>query len=125
MTVALTDSLADTICERLMEGESLRSVCADKAMPSRATVLRWMGSDPAFEAKCAHARILQADAIFDEMQSIADDGNPTDVQRAKLRISTMQWRASKLAPKKYGERITHQGDNDADPVSLSLGVRFV
>ena len=126
MTVELTDALSDEICERLIEGESLRSICSDKDMPSRATVLRWMGADAAFEAKCARARVLQADTLFEELQSIADEGNPDDVQRAKLRVSVMQWRASKLAPKKYGDRITHQGDDDADPIKTktNLTVKF-
>ena len=35
-----------------------------------------------------------------QIQSVADTGNPDDVQRAKLRVSALQWRAAKLAPKK-------------------------
>jgi hypothetical protein len=31
--------IAEAICDRLVNGESLRAVCADPAMPARATVL--------------------------------------------------------------------------------------
>jgi hypothetical protein len=34
--------IAETICERLVNGESLRAICADPAMPARATVFRWL-----------------------------------------------------------------------------------
>lgn len=107
-----SDVVAEEIVRRLMEGESMRTICLDSDMPHRSTVIRWMADDDAFATKCARARELQADAIFDEMQEIADSGNPEDVQRAKLRISTMQWRASKLAPKKYGDKLdlNHGGE---------------
>jgi hypothetical protein len=106
-----TQAVADEICERLIEGASLRSICGDENMPHRSTVLRWLEADEAFAAKYARARELQADALFEDMQDVADAGNPDDVQRAKLRVATMQWRASKLAPKKYGERqeVAHTG----------------
>ncbi len=30
------------ICDRLEEGESLRAICSDARMPSRATIFRWI-----------------------------------------------------------------------------------
>lgn len=111
MTIEYTEALADTICERLMDGESMRSICSDEGMPSRTTLFRWMTDNEEFGTKCARAREIQADAIFDKMQEVADTENAEDVQRAKLRVSTMQWRASKLAPKRYGDKLdlSHSG----------------
>ncbi len=37
-----TEALAAKICRRLAEGESLRAICRDKAMPDEATVPRWL-----------------------------------------------------------------------------------
>jgi hypothetical protein len=37
-----SDKIAEAICERLLNGESLRAICADPAMPARATVFRWL-----------------------------------------------------------------------------------
>lgn len=88
-----------------MGGESLRTICADANMPSRTTVIRWQTENAEFGAKCARAREEQAHAIFEEIQEVADKGNPDDVQRAKLRVSTMQWRAAKLLPKVYGDKV--------------------
>ena len=34
--------IAMTICLRLVNRESLRSICADPRMPAKATVCRWL-----------------------------------------------------------------------------------
>lgn len=117
MTWVLDDTLTERICAGLMDGKSLRRLCEEDGMPDRSTVHRWMAADPEFATKCARAREIQADTIFEDLQSVADEGNPEDVQRAKLRVSTMQWRAAKLAPKKYGDAVQMKHtDADGGPV---------
>ncbi len=68
-----TEALAAGFCRRLAEGETLRSVCRDDAMPGKTTVLRWLGDkkNADFRDQYAHARELQADALFDEALEIA------------------------------------------------------
>lgn len=117
--------VADVICNRLADGESLRTICADDAMPHRATVFRWLAADEAFRDQYAAAREAQAETLFEEMLEIADDssgdvklvgkdGEEREVcdgefvQRSKLRVDTRKWMASKLAPKKYGDQIEHK-----------------
>lgn len=138
-----TDALALIICERLVDGESLRAICRDEDMPNRSTVFRWLASDEEFATKYARARVLCADALEELSQEVADDGtndwmerrseaekgagvmtgwvlNGEHVQRSKLRVSTLQWRASKLNPKKYGDKITqeHSGP-DGGPMQIT------
>ena len=48
--------IAETICDRLAEGESLRAICADSAMPARATVFRWLARNEEFRRSYAIAR---------------------------------------------------------------------
>lgn len=107
-----TTALADIICERIADGESLRSVCRDDAMPAKSTVLAWLADDDksAFRTKYAQAREIQADGFVDEMVEIADDGtndwmekknadgettgwqeNGEALRRSQLRIATRQW----------------------------------
>lgn len=121
-----TEELAETICLRLAEGESLRSVCRDDGMPCKKTVLRWISRLPEFRAQYVRAKEEGAEAIAEEMFDIADDGtndwmekldkdgeavgyqlNGEHVQRSKLRIDTRKWYLSKIMPKKYGDRIQH------------------
>lgn len=115
----------DTICERLADGESLRSICSDDDMPNKATVFRWLGSDENLSDQYARARESQADAIFDEILDIADDArndwmerggeddagyqaNGEHIQRSKLRIDARKWMAGKLRPKVYGDKIQQE-----------------
>ena len=72
-----TEALAAKICQRLAEGETLRSVCRDEAMPSKTTLLRWLADERNvdFRDQYAHAREMQADALFDEALEIADDAS--------------------------------------------------
>lgn len=111
-----TQEIADIICERLADGESLRSICRDPEMPGTTAVCKWLIRIPAFAEQYARARELQADALFDENLDIADDGrndwmlrqgtlvpNNEAVQRSRLRIDTRKWMAGKLRPKKYGD----------------------
>ncbi len=121
-----TAALAARLCLRLAEGETLRAICRDEAMPDKATVLRWLADEAKadFRDQYAHARDMQADALFDEALEIADDASgdwSTDkdgrkvldhehVQRSRLRVDTRKWAAGKMAPKRYGDKIQHTGD---------------
>lgn len=64
-----------------------------------------MNSDASFAATIARAREAGQDALTAETIDIADDATEENVQSAKLRIWARQWYASKLAPKKYGDKI--------------------
>ncbi len=69
-----TEVLVAQICWRLAEGETLRSICRDPAMPHKATILRWLADKKKadFRDHYAHAREMQADALFDEALGIPD-----------------------------------------------------
>lgn len=134
---AYTHRLADMICLRLSDGESLRKICLDPKMPSQTTVFRWLGDEKhdRFRERYARARELQADAIFDEILDIADDGsndwmtdkdaeegtkyNGDAVQRSRLRVDARKWMAGKLAPKKYGDATTiKHADADGEKIEV-------
>lgn len=104
-----TKAVADSICEQIAQGRSLRSICQSKTMPSMATVMNWLAINDVFLEQYARAREAQADALFDEIIDIADNSDNESVQVAKLRIDARKWMAGKLKPKKYGDssRIDH------------------
>src|SRR5450830_1331321 len=109
-----SQALADQICARLIEGESLRAICLDESMPSLSAVFGWLakGERQDFAQQYARARELQAEKLFDEIIAIADDGQNdtyTDpesgavrvdhdvIARSKLRVDARKWAAAKLA----------------------------
>jgi hypothetical protein len=67
-----SDEIAMTICSRLINGESLRAICADPGMPAKATVCRWLARNAEFRSQYALARELQMDRFADEMLEIVD-----------------------------------------------------
>jgi hypothetical protein len=134
-----TQEIADRICEKIADGLSLRSICLDEEMPNKATVFRWLAAKKEFSDQYARAREAQADTLADEMLDIADDGdndwmerkvggasvgwqeNGEAIGRSRLRLDTRKWIASKLKPKKYGEKVDMQHTGpDGGPVSLHV-----
>jgi len=120
--IEYTEELAERICERLIEGESMYQIEADPDMPSRHTMMRWNAKNEDFATRCARARIPQADGAHDKMTDIENgvlEGR-IDPAAARVVVSSMQWRAAKLAPKKYGDKQehTHLGP-EGGPVCLS------
>lgn len=118
-----TQEIADAILDRLASGESMSKICTGKGMPHRITVIRWMGSNPEFATRCARAREIQADVMDDRILEVADNvlKGKVDSQSAKVAISAFQWRASKLAPKVYGDlqKLEHSGA-DGKPFSITV-----
>lgn len=120
-----TPELAAEICAELAQGYSLRTVCKPDERPSVVTVFNWMRKFPEFVKQYEKAKEEAADALAEEILDIADDGtndwmeklgkdeqpigwqiNGEHVQRSRLRVDSRKWIASKLKPKKYGERST-------------------
>lgn len=115
-----TPKLADALCERLSLGESLRAICASKDMPNRSTVMRWQDENADFAAKCARARVWQADHMDDLILETANACTPETAVADRVKISAYQWRASKLQPKKYGDKVTLDGDGQGGPIGLAV-----
>lgn len=128
-----SEDLARAICERLMDGESLRSICLDEATPGKTTIFRWLNANAEFRDQYVKAREVQAESIADELIDIADDGhndwmeknfgedtrwveNGEAIRRSALRIDTRKWVAARLLPKKYGDKLALGGDKSMDPI---------
>lgn len=107
------EAVADAICERLADGESLRSICRDDDMPAKSTVFKWLGLIPAFADQYARARETQADSLADDIVDIADDKGlePND---KRVRIDARKWLAGKLRPKAYGDKVAVVGGDKTD-----------
>jgi hypothetical protein len=80
------------------------------------------------------AREDQADTLADEIQAIADqmpmettdkDGNtrfdPSYINWMRLRVDARKWTASKLKPRKYGDRVELAGDKE-NPLQINAQI---
>lgn len=122
-----TQKIADEVCRRLAEGESLREISRSEGMPPESTVRRWFVSDVnGFAAQYARARDAQAEFWADQLLDVADDGsndwmerndpdnpgwqaNGEAILRSRLRVDTRKWLLSKVLPKKYGDKLEVTG----------------
>jgi hypothetical protein len=132
-----TKQMADIICIRLSEGESLKEIVRTEGMPDRATVYRWLLEQPAFCDMYTRAREEQADTLADEIIAIADEspevneirdkhGDVVDIKidsgyvaYQKQRIEARKWTAMKLKPKKYGDKLELAGDPNS-PLKVEI-----
>lgn len=128
-----SEDIAVEICDRLAKGESLKSICVDKHLPSDRTVRTW-ASDPKhpFSPQYTKAREVGYLRMADELLDISDDGtndwmerrgkegeglayaiNGEAIARSRLRVDTRKWLLSKMLPKVFGDKVVNelQGPN--------------
>jgi len=99
-----TQELADEICERHSNGESLVDIGNDPAMPSRATIYRWQDERQEFKTQCARARARCGDYQDHLIAKDIEGCTAENAHAVKVRISGRMWRAAKMAPDRYGDR---------------------
>jgi hypothetical protein len=119
-SLEFSQEVADHICEQIAEGRSLRAILReDENLPASSTIFKWLAHNESFAEQYARAREAQADSLFDEILTIADDGlndsytdeegnvrtNQDVIARSRLRVDARKWMAGKLRPKVYGEKI--------------------
>ena len=134
--------IAQQMCEQLSEGIPLREICRQEGFPAWRTVYDWMRKDPDLSTAIAYARDVGYDALAEDCLRIADnpqlgeevsesetpdgvdeDGNTVMKKTVtikkvdmlghrKLQIETRLKLLAKFNPKKYGDRVTHAGDDD-------------
>ena len=100
-----SEATADEIVRRMIEGENVSKICSEEGMPSRATVYGWFDRHPEFRTRCARAYEALADHLVDKIEQMADAATAADIEQVKLKISVAQWRAMKVAPRMYGDRV--------------------
>ncbi|MEE9541203.1 MAG: terminase small subunit protein [Candidatus Thorarchaeota archaeon] len=137
-----TQDIANRLCEQLAEGVSMQRACEPDDMPCKRTVFNWLATNEPFLHQYESAKAECADHLAEQMIEIADDGtndymerqnsdgsthevvNSEHIQRSRLRIDARKWIASKLKPKKYGDKTIHAGDED-NPLRVSGTVNFI
>ena len=107
-----TQELADKICETIStSSKGLRTICSENDITT-PTLLKWLSENEQFSIQYARAKQMQADLLIDEIISISDhseeDHTPFTggnvVNRDRLKVDTRKWLASKLYPKRYGDK---------------------
>lgn len=127
----------DGICALTAECVPMRTIAADVGV-SWATLAAYINANPERIEQYARAREAQADKFVEDIIQIADDGSRdtyidengnvrTDqevIARSRLRVDARKWLASKMAPKKYGEKIEadvkHSGSLEVTQIKRTI-----
>ncbi len=129
---AYTDAFADYICDKIASSDKgLQTLLEqEENMPHPSMCYRWLHQFPYFREKYTRAREQQADYLADKIIEIAstpiemiiqEDGvngygaysktTKSDAyNHRRLLIDAMKWKASKLAPQKYGDKVDITSD---------------
>jgi hypothetical protein len=119
-----TGNLADLICTRIALGNSLRRVCLADDMPDITTIIRWTRENKEFCQQYDRACVDRGNHLAEEALEIADqtpetepvkdkDGKVLDgmklhsayVAWQKNRVDARRWFASKMSPKRFGDKV--------------------
>jgi hypothetical protein len=118
-----SETLADDICERIAKGKSLINICTELSL-SYSQVMVWLKNYTYFTDNYARAREAQADWYADEIISVIDNAKSdrNEIERARIKVEALKWVASKLKPKKYGDKLDLTSDGDRVPIPIYGGL---
>jgi hypothetical protein len=102
-------SFTETIGSRIIEGmaadgRTLADILRDPGMPSRHTVAGWFDLHPEFYARYLRARESLADHLVERMIEIAANSTSETAAADRVKLSALQWAASKYKPRSYGDK---------------------
>lgn len=137
--------LAELICTRLANGESLRKICATEGFPSPSTILEWAKYPdellrPGFQDQYIKAKTIGYHMMADEIIEIADDSGKDrikktlpsgkvievidrdNIQRDKLRVESRFKIISKTLPE-YADKVQVEHTGTIDLVGRLANAR--
>lgn len=126
-----TKKITDEICTRIADGESLRSICNDKHLPEKSSVLLWVvtgrlieGTESKFSDQYHASREAAGYSHADEALALRHElrEGSLDPQTAKVILDALKWGAERMAPKSHSARqeIDHRSsDGSMTPSQLT------
>lgn len=124
--------VADLVLHGMRSGMSAFKAC-QAAGVNQSTFNLWLNDDADLAAEYARAREDLIERMANEVLELSDvdvglqpDGKRdwAAVQKHKLQVDTRKWLLSKLAPKKFGDKLELSGDPDR-PLAIQKIERVV
>ena len=100
--MAITRDEALRIIEQLYTTKSLKQALGNDATKSRY-FYEFLAQNPDIDRLYGRAQQARAEILADEIIEIADTED--DANRARVRVDSRKWYASKMQPHKYGDRL--------------------
>jgi hypothetical protein len=122
------------VCDMIATShKGIQTICNEVGLSSR-TFYNWLEANEANLQRYTRAREAQADLLVEEMIQLSDtrigdlletdigqQGNSANVQRSRLQVETRKWIASKLRPKKYGDKVEVENSGEVKVITANFG----
>jgi terminase small subunit-like protein len=133
-SVEYSQAIAQEICNAIASStKGIGRLCRENPhWPDRSNIYKWCFMHSLFRDQYAQAKCLQVDWLVEEALEIAYDGTRDTyvdekngqercdnewVARSRLKVDTIKWYASKLAPKLYGDKKESDEKDGSDFIS--------
>ena len=116
--------LADEICRRICNGESLASICKDTHMPERQNVWVWRTKNPEFRDMCATAIQIKGEGVVDSMDEIEEQMIRGEIEGSvgNAILGNRRWKASKFYIRVFGDKT--QTENVTTNLNINTEVKL-
>jgi transposase-like protein len=116
-----TEEIWTRMLARITAGETVVKVCRDEGIDF-TTFWYWLRTRPELAQEYDRAKAAQLEMMMDSIIQHAEDlpdlPDPAQVAAKRLSVDTRRWVASKLLPKKYGDRVQQDVQLTVDYASL-------
>jgi hypothetical protein len=118
------ETLREEIGDRIVAGDSLRSLGAEADMPSAATLYAWFRRWPDFAREVSRACDIREDWLNDRMIDICERNGPFGLAATKRQAAPLQQAVNRLA-KRPGWKALRQARADQSATRSSRGTAHV
>ena len=111
-------TIASKICGLVIEGFSLKKIGAMDRMPDTRTIHNWFHDHPEFREAYDDAKVLQMDTLGDRLLDIPEE-TKFNIPEGVLLSNNIKFLMTKLAHRKYGDKVTIGGDKN-EPIQINV-----
>jgi exopolyphosphatase/pppGpp-phosphohydrolase len=114
------------ICEAILQPKPQRVIAEDLGVSS-GSLVAWIAADPERSARVREARAQTALMWDDKATHVIEEAKDQfELAKAKELAHHYRWRASKIAPREYGDKVdVNHGGQDGNPVNMNWSIDFV
>lgn len=110
--VQYSKTLVDLICQKIVEGQTLKAICEEPGFPPYHVLAKWRRNHPYCQESIEQARQDRAEWLVEEARELVDTPQPMtgdELKKVKEQVEIRKWTASKEAPTKYGNKVELTG----------------
>jgi hypothetical protein len=121
------DAIMEELMSEIANGKDLSQLLLkdkDPRFPSYKAIRSWIAQSTKYQKMWATAKMAQAECEFEKTSEIYDQlmSRQLDPKAAKVGLDIIRWRASRLYPKKYNERLVLEASDDENAKGFKISI---